>query len=91
VAIEVLDGVARRADGVLAGSALTMVGAVRNLHALGVPLERAVEAASAVPAALLGETGLGRLSVGSAADLVVLDDALRVERTLVAGVTRVAA
>jgi N-acetylglucosamine-6-phosphate deacetylase len=91
VAIEVLDGVARRADGVLAGSALTMVGAVRNLHALGVPLERAVEAASAVPATLLGETGLGRLSVGSAADLVVLDDALRVERTLVAGVTRVAA
>jgi N-acetylglucosamine-6-phosphate deacetylase len=44
-----------------------------------------------VPATLLGETGLGRLSVGSAADLVVLDDALRVERTLVAGVTRVAA
>ena len=37
-------------DGRLAGSALTMIGAVRNLHALGVPLEEALAAASAVPA-----------------------------------------
>ena len=35
--VEIRDGVARRSDGVLAGS-LTMIEAVRNLHALGVPL-----------------------------------------------------
>ena len=33
------DGVARRADGVLAGSVLTMIDAVRNLVELGVPLD----------------------------------------------------
>ena len=35
VDVEVRDGVARRADGVLAGSVVTMIEAVRNLHALG--------------------------------------------------------
>ena len=39
IAVEVRDGVVRRDDGVLAGSVLTMIDAVRNLHALGVPLE----------------------------------------------------
>ena len=37
--VSVRDGVARGPDGVLAGSLLTMIEAVRNLHALGVPLE----------------------------------------------------
>src|SRR3954465_7708867 len=36
--IEVRDGVVRGLDDVLAGSALTMIEAVRNLHRLGVPL-----------------------------------------------------
>ena len=74
----------------LAGSALTMVEAVRNLVALDVPLERALEAATAVPARALGDPRLGRLDVGGRADLVVLDDALEVVRTIVGGETRVA-
>ncbi|MEA2386388.1 MAG: N-acetylglucosamine-6-phosphate deacetylase, partial [Thermoleophilaceae bacterium] len=37
--VEVYEGAARGPDGVLAGSALTMIEAVRNLHSLGVPLE----------------------------------------------------
>ena len=37
VDVEVRDGVARRADGVLAGSASTLIEAVRALHALGRP------------------------------------------------------
>ena len=40
----------RGPDGVLAGSVLTMIEAVQNLHALGVPLAEAVGAATAVPA-----------------------------------------
>ena len=40
VDVVIRDGVARGPDGVLAGSALTMIEAVRNLHALGVPLAR---------------------------------------------------
>jgi N-acetylglucosamine-6-phosphate deacetylase len=90
--IGVRDGVARRSDdGVLAGSVLTMIEAVRNLHALGVPLERALESASSVPARVLGLDTIGRIRRGGAADLVVLDDTLAIERVLVEGTAHVAA
>ena len=52
--VQVHDGAVRGPDGVLAGSVLTMIEAVRNLHALGVPLADAVDAATAVPARVLG-------------------------------------
>jgi N-acetylglucosamine-6-phosphate deacetylase len=78
VEISVTNGVPLRADGVIAGTALTMIDAVRNLHALGVPLADAVAAATAVPARLLGRDDLGRLEVGGAAAFVVLDDRLEV-------------
>lgn len=84
-------GVARSGDGVLAGSALTMIEAVRNLVALGTPLEGALEAATSIPARVLGKSSLGRLALGSHADVVVLDDALEVDRVIVGGKTCVAA
>jgi N-acetylglucosamine-6-phosphate deacetylase len=87
---EVVDGVARRADGVLAGSVLTMIEAVRNLHALGAPLGDAVAAASAVPARVVGRE-LGRLAPGAPADLLILDDRLELRGVFVAGKERVAA
>ena len=83
--VQVRDGVARGPDGQLAGSALTMVEAVRNLHALGIPLGAAVHAATAVPAAVVGAGGLGSLAVGSAADVVVLTDRLEIDRVFVEG------
>jgi len=55
-----------------------------------VPLERALEAATSVPARVLGDPTLGRLVPGGPADVVVLDDALEVVRTLVGGETLVA-
>ena len=76
VEITVTDGVPLRADGVIAGSALTMLAAVRNLCALGVSFERAVGAATTVPAQLLGRRDLGVLELGGRADVVVLDDRL---------------
>jgi N-acetylglucosamine-6-phosphate deacetylase len=90
VAVEAIDGVVRRDDGVLAGSALTMIEAVRNLHALGVPLEAALDAATAVPARVI-EADAGRIEVGAPADIVVLSDELEIERVLVGGEARVAA
>jgi N-acetylglucosamine-6-phosphate deacetylase len=83
--IQVSRGAARGPNGELAGSVLTMIDAVRNLHRLGVPLSDAVNAATAVPAGVLGEPELGRLDVGQPADLVVLDDNLEIERVLIAG------
>ena len=85
IEVEVRDGVARRPDGVLAGSTLTMIDAVRNLVSLGAPLAGALAAASEVPARIAGLTEVGRLEPGAAADVVVLDDRLEIERVLVAG------
>src|SRR5581483_7800934 len=49
------DGAPRLTDGTLAGSALTMDAAVRNVvHAAGVAVEDAITAASTTPARLLG-------------------------------------
>lgn len=85
VAITVVDGVARRADGTLAGSTLTMDAAVRGYHALGASLEEAVSAATAIPARILGRRDVGTLTLGGRADVTVLDDRLEVRRVLVGG------
>jgi N-acetylglucosamine-6-phosphate deacetylase len=85
VDFEVEDGVARNADQVLAGSTVCMIDAVRNLVALGAPVEAALAAATSVPARLAGWPELGTLAPGSAADVVVLDDSLEIVRVLVRG------
>jgi N-acetylglucosamine-6-phosphate deacetylase len=59
--------------------------AVRNLVATGVPLPVAVAAASRNPLRLLGITDRGELAAGQLADLVELDDDLRVQRVMRAG------
>ena len=84
------EGTVRGPDGVLAGSVLTMDEAVRNLHALGVPFEEAIAAATSTPAGVLGEHELGRIDIGLPADLVVLNEGLEIERVLVGGEVRVA-
>lgn len=89
--VQVHDGAVRGPDGVLAGSVLTMIEAVRALHALGASFEEAVRAATETPASVIGASSVGRLSIGSNADLVVLDDRLEILRVVVAGETRVAA
>ena len=84
------EGVVRGPEGQLAGSVLTMIDAVRNVHALGVPLEEALAAAATVPAQIAGRHDLGRLEPGAPADVVVLDDNLEIARVLVGGGERVA-
>jgi N-acetylglucosamine-6-phosphate deacetylase len=91
VELSIDDGAVRGPDGILAGSVLTMIDAVRNLHGLGVPLELALAAASTVPAQILGRHDIGSLTIGGAADLVVLDDNLEVETVLLGGEARVVA
>ena len=89
--VVVRDGAVRGPNGVLAGSVLTMIDAVRNLHALGISFEDAVGAASAVPARILGRSDLGVLEPGGPADVVVLDDRLEIVRVLCGGSARVVA
>ena len=80
------DGVPRLADGTLAGSALTMDRAVRNVvQAAGIPLAQAAVAASTTPARLLGLDDRGRLETGARADLVALSPDLALAGTWIAG------
>jgi N-acetylglucosamine-6-phosphate deacetylase len=91
IEIESSGGVPVREDGVLAGTLLTMIDAVRNLHALGISFEEAVGAATSVPARILGRPDLGVLEPGGAADVVVLDDRLEIARVIRGGEARVVA
>jgi len=74
-----------RADGTLAGSALRMDVAVANLVSAGIGLPDAVEAATRVPADLIGRPDLGRIASGAVADLTWLGDDLRARATWVGG------
>ena len=91
VEIEVAGGVPTREDGVLAGTVLTMIDAVRNLHALGIPFEQAIAAATSVPARIVGRPDLGVLEQGAPADVVVLDDRLEITNVFCGGEARVVA
>lgn len=85
--ITAVDGVVRNAAGSLAGSALDMATAVRNaVHLLGLPLDEAARMASRYPAQFLNvDDRLGEIAEGYQADLVLLDDALQVRSTWIAG------
>lgn len=67
------DGAARLDDGTLAGSTLSMACAVQNTVGLGIPVKRAVEMATTIPADVLGLADRGRIAPGMRADLVALD------------------
>jgi N-acetylglucosamine-6-phosphate deacetylase len=69
----------------LAGSVIALDDALRNVVAAGIPLPGAVAAASRNPLALLGVDDRGRIATGQAADLVELDDDLRVRRVMRGG------
>ena len=85
--VRTVGGCLRLADGRLAGSLLNMGQAVRNcvMHA-GIPLADALAMAAAYPADFLGlGESRGRLAPGLRADLVWLDDDLRVRATWIGG------
>ena len=86
-AVRIRDGSLRTGDGRLAGSLLDMGQAVRNCVAhAGIPLDDALAMAAAWPADFLGlGESRGRLAPGLRADLVWLDEALRVRATWIGG------
>lgn len=78
-------GPPRRADGALAGSSLRLDEAIANAVKLGVDVSAAVDAATRIPADLLGRTDLGRILPGARADLVWLGEDLRARATWIGG------
>ena len=83
--IEVRDGRSTLADGTLAGSAGALDVSLRLLVENGATLAEAVHPVSRAPALIAGRPELGVFEPGGPADVAVLDDDLRVTRTLVAG------
>lgn len=85
--IVVTERTAELADGTLAGSILTMVGAFRRLvQHNGVSLADAVRLCATTPAAELGLAEVGSLAAGMTADLVLLGPGLAVRQTYLAGI-----
>jgi N-acetylglucosamine-6-phosphate deacetylase len=86
--IIVKNGVSHLAEtGALAGSTLTLDKAVSNMVKLGVSIQDALRMASTNPAQSIGLGGeFGVIALGYNADLVLLNDKLRVEKTIVGGV-----
>ncbi len=78
---------ARSRDGVLAGSVLTLDGAVRNMvRFTGLPLREVVKMATLNQARLLGLARKGRIAAGADADLVLLTGSLEVAAVCARGV-----
>jgi N-acetylglucosamine-6-phosphate deacetylase len=74
-------------NGTLAGSALTMLTAVRNcVHHVGLPLAEALRMATLYPARVVGLAHeIGRLASGYRADLCLFDDEFRAHATVLGG------
>ncbi len=85
--IVVKEGAVRLADGTLAGSALTMDQAVRNVRRFtGRPLKECIQMATLTPARSIGVADRkGSLERGKDADVVILDQDLNVASTMVMG------
>jgi N-acetylglucosamine-6-phosphate deacetylase len=79
-------GAVRLADGTLAGSALTLDQALRNLVVhLGLPLTEGVRRVATIAADYLGLPDRGRLAVGAHADLVVMNRDLQLQAVFAEG------
>lgn len=77
--VTVSDGVARLThNGAIAGGTAHLLDIVRTTVAGGVPLVDVVRAAATTPAAVLGDRSIGALEAGRRADVLVVDDELRV-------------
>ncbi|MGO9946607.1 MAG: N-acetylglucosamine-6-phosphate deacetylase [Steroidobacteraceae bacterium] len=86
--ISVADGICSDASGTLAGTALDMATAVRNaVSLLDLDITEAARMASEYPAEFLGlGHELGRIAPGYRANLTLLNDDLKVQRTWIEGV-----
>jgi len=84
----VLKGIeCRLLDGTIAGSVLTMIGAVKNMNLhTSVPLFEIVACASLYPARVIGfDKTKGSLEVGKDADITIFDDTFNVQKTIIGG------
>lgn len=86
IKMSVIDGVARLADGTLAGSTVTMPEAIKFcVRQADVPLPLVLQAATATPSRLLRQNDRGVIMSGCRADITALTDDLDVAAVWVSG------
>lgn len=78
------NGVARTADGALAGSTSTLLDCVKTAISFGIPADTAFAMASGTPATLLG-LNKGKIAPGFDADFITVNEQYDVTRTVIAG------
>jgi N-acetylglucosamine-6-phosphate deacetylase len=85
--IHVEDGIARTSSGGLAGSTLSLDVALRNVMEFAeISISDAVALATINPAKAMGwDDHKGKLAVGADADVIVLDEDLKVRMTIISG------
>jgi N-acetylmuramic acid 6-phosphate etherase/N-acetylglucosamine-6-phosphate deacetylase len=74
------DNLARRADGTIAGAAITLDQGIRRLIAAGIAPETAIAAATSRPADALHLADRGRIAPGQRADLIWWDDQFHIQQ-----------
>ncbi len=73
-------------DGTLSGSALTMLGAIRNcVEKVAIPLDEAIRMATIYPARIIERKDLGHLEVGARANVLVFDQHFNVKKVYFEG------
>ena len=79
-------GIAKLADGTLAGSATNLYDCMRKAVEFGIPKEQAILSATLIPAREIGrEKEIGSIESGKLADFVVCDEDLRLARAFTGG------
>lgn len=79
------EGPPRRADGTIAGAALSLSAAVASAVRMGIGERAAIDAATRIPADAIGRADLGRIAPGARADLAWLSDELAPLATWIGG------
>lgn len=85
VTVRVQDGVARRADGTIAGSIGSLHEGFKRMIGLGQPLASVIDAVTSRPARLMGDHVNGSLHIGGLANFIVLDENYDIDRIIADG------
>lgn len=81
------EGVAKLDDGTLAGAASNLYDDLKNAIRFGIPEEKAIRAASIIPAKVIGLDGaIGSVEPGKFADFIVCDEQLNLKEVYIGGV-----
>lgn len=75
----------RKSDDTIMGSCITMLDGFKNLIQFGIPLEKAVQMATANPARIMRQSNIGSIIPNYDADLIVLDEEFNLKMTIIKG------